>query len=340
MDMMSEKDIDSDEKKPIEADDHLPQDDDTLDEGTGTGIEVEIVDDTPEEDRGRKPLNENPEPSEEELEEYSEKVKARIAKMRHGIHDERRAKEAAQRERDEAVALAQRIIKEKQEVESIAKLGESAYVAQAKERVNLALAAAKKEFKDAYEAGDSDALAAAQEKLSLLAVEKIQVENLARNQVASESKAEESEKNALQINSDDVKHEQLPSSQQPAVDEDALKWAKKNPWFRKDRVMTAAAFAIHDELMDMGIDPRFESEEYYSSLDRRLRELFPSYKWEDKAKAKAKTTQHTPVAAVSRTTKAAKRVVLTKTQVSLARRLGLTPEQYAAEVNALANKEN
>lgn len=295
------------------------------------GVEVVIEDDTPEQDRGRKPLGEDPEPSDDEVEEYSEKVKSRINKMRHGLHDERRAKEAALRERDEAVALAQRIVAEKKALEDRNTLGESAYVAQAKQRVDLAIQNAKRAYQEAYEEGDGAKLADAQEQLSALVVEKQQVEAWARKQAEGKKDAETS----LQTDEPVVKKQQ-PSSQ-PVVtrDEDAEKWVEKNPWFNKDKVMTAVAYAIHDELVETGVDPRTEADEYYGTLNKRLRERFPEHNWGDTPK-KQKT--HTPVASVGRTTSSSKRVVLTQTQVSLARRLGLTPEQYASELAKLERK--
>lgn len=324
MGLPNEEDILSEETKAEkEAEKETAQETEQEDE-----VEIDIEDDTPEEDRGRKSLEESPEPTEDEIEEYSEKVKARIGKMRHGLHDERRAKEAALRERDEAVALAQRILKEKKELEGRNQMGESAYIAQAKERVALALLDAKRQFKEAYDAGDGEALAVAQERLSTLAIEKQQVENWGRQKEGEKKPAE----TTLQPESTVVKSAQPTSIPAPQPDEDAKNWAAKNKWFQKDKVMTAVAFAIHDELVESGVDPKLESSEYYGTLNKRMRDRFPDYEWGDPQR---KTKSHSVVAPVTRTSKTAKRVVLTKTQVALANRLGLTLEQYAQELAKL-----
>jgi len=294
-------------------------------EAEDSGIEIVIEDDTPPEDQGRKPLEEDPEPADAEVEEYSEKVKQRINKMRHGLHDERRAKEAALRERDEAVALTRRIVEEKKALEARNTQGETAYVVQTKERVELALREAKREYREAYEAGDGEKLADAHERVAALTLERHQVDSWARQQKPKES--------ALQPPPVDVQRQLTPFPQvvkAPApVDADASKWAAKNEWFHKDKVMRAVAFAINDELLADGIDPAEEPSEYYGTIDKRMREVFPSYDWGD---GRVKTRPHTTVASVGRTTNTARRVVLTQTQVSLARRLGITPEQYASEL--------
>lgn len=287
-------------------------------------IEVTVEDDTPEEDRGRKPLGEDPEPTDDEVEEYSAKVKQRISKMRHGIHDERRAKEAAIRERDEAVALTKRIIEEKKGLEERNRAGESAYIAQAKDRVDMALREAKREFVEAHEEGNSEKLADLHERIAALAAEKQRVDGWAQ--------AQQSRDSALQTPQPVVQSQPTQRPQPIVVDEDAQKWAKKNTWFNKDKVMTAVAYAVHDELVASGVDPKIEPAEYYSTINKRMRERFPEYEWGDGPR-KART--HANVASVGRTTNTAKRVVLTQSQAAIAKRVGLTLEQYASEVAKL-----
>lgn len=287
-------------------------------------VEVVIEDDTPEADRGRKPLEEDPEPDDDEVEAYSEKVKQRISKMRHGIHDERRAKEAAIRERDEAVALAKRIIEEKKGLEARNRAGESAYIVQAKERVDMALREAKREFVAAHEEGNSEKLADIQERLASLAAEKQRVDGW--------TQAQQSQATTLQTPPPVVQSQPTQRPQPPAPDEAAQKWVGKNTWFNKDKVMTAVAYAVHDELVASGVDPKTEPSEYYGTINKRMRERFPEHEWGDSPR-KART--HTNVASVGRTTNTAKRIVLTQSQVSIAKRLGLTPELYAKELAKL-----
>lgn len=287
-------------------------------------IEVVIEDDTPAADRGRKPLEEDPEPDDSEVEAYSEKVKQRISKMRHGIHDERRAKEAAMRERDEAVSMAKRIIEEKKTLEERNRVGESAYIAQAKERVDMALKEAKREFVVAHEEGNSEKLADLQERISAITAEKYRVDGWTQTQ--------QSQVAALQTPQPVVQSQPTQRPQPPVPDEDAQKWAGKNTWFNKDKVMTAVAYAVHDELVASGIDPKMEPSEYYGTINKRMRERFPEHAWGDSPR---KTRTHANVASVGRTTNTARRVVLTQSQVSIATRLGLTPEQYAKELAKL-----
>lgn len=287
-------------------------------------VEVVIEDDTPEADRGRKPLEEDPEPDDDEVEAYSEKVKQRISKMRHGIHDERRAKESAMRERDEAVALAKRIIEEKKGLEERNRAGESAYIVQAKERVDMALREAKREFVAAHEEGNSEKLADIQERLAALAAEKQRVDGWVQ--------AQQSQTTTLQTPQPVVQSQPTQRPQPPAPDEAAQKWVGKNAWFNKDKVMTAVAYAVHDELVASGVDPKTEPSEYYGTINKRMRERFPEHDWGDSPR-KART--HTNVASVGRTTNTAKRIVLTQSQVSIAKRLGLTPELYAKELAKL-----
>lgn len=294
--------------------------------GDGDGIEVEVVDDTPPEDRNRKPLSEGEaEPTEEEMEQYSEAVKRRIAKMKHGIHDERRAKEAALRREEEAIALAQKLLMEKKALENRYVQGEDAFISQAKDKAELAMEAAKREYKAAYELGDADKMADAQEKMALIATERKEADIWAR-QAAQR-------KEATRQQAEDVVQSRQPSQvSAPEPDPDAKAWAAKNKWFGENKRMTNMAYAIHDELISEGLDPLGDATEYYSRLNTEMREAFPTYEWSDKPKQRQPASVVAPVA---RSTKAAKRITLTQSQVAVARRMGITPEQYAIELAKL-----
>lgn len=311
----------------------LPDENDTLKqtavdatEDTGNEVEIDIIDDTPPEDRGRKALPEGEaEPTEDEMAEYSEAVQKRIRKMRHGLHDERRAKEAAARERDEAISLTQRILKEKQDLEARITQGADAYVVQAKEKADFAMVNAKQEYVAAYEVGDAAKMADAQERMATIAAERREAEAWARNAARSKESSRQAEPDVVQSQ---------PSHQQaaPAVDPDAQDWASKNKWFGQDKIMTGAAYGVHDELVEQGIDPAIDSIEYYQKLNSRMRDIFPSYQWGENPKKK---TVSSVVAPVNRTSKTARRVALTQSQLSVARRLGITPQQYAEQVAKL-----
>jgi hypothetical protein len=288
--------------------------------------EIEVVDDTPPEDRNRPKLSESDtEPTEEEMEAYSEAVQKRIRKETHRYHDERRAREAVQRERDEAIAAAKRLLEEKKALESRYKMGETAYITQSKEKAELSMAAAKRAYKEAYEIGDPDAMADAQEKMALIAAEKREAEVWARQ-------IEQQKQNAGQLQQEVVQSQPSQSAQPSAAEPEAQEWARKNPWFGQDEEMTQFAYGAHSKLVANGLDPIRDSSEYYSRLNARMREVFPNYDWRDAPKKKHVTSI---VAPVNRTTKQSKRVTLTQSQLNVAKRLGLTPVQYALEVAKL-----
>lgn len=286
------------------------------DEGAG----VEIVDDTPPQDRNKKPLNKNPEPTEEELEAYSEGVKKRINELRHGYHDERRAKEAAIREKEELAELAEKLLKEKKEWQQRYVAGEEFAVGQFKEKAVITLEAAKKQYKDAFEAGDVEAMAAAQERMMEAALEKKKYEDWRPQQLQTDE------------NYETIQSVKQTAQPKPQVDPRAATWAEDNKWFGQDEEMTAFAYGVHDKLVKAGIDPRLEPDLYYRKIDERVREVFPD-KFEDVKPQKQKPA--TVVAGVSRTPNTTKKVVLSASQQRVAKRLGLTPQQYAQELAKL-----
>lgn len=285
-------------------------------------VDVEIIDDTPEQDRNRPKLKKNPEPTEEELDNYSESVKKRINDLRYGYHDERRAKEAAIREKEELAVFAQKLLREKQDLEQRYARGEEFAVGQIKEKATLTLESAKKQYKDAFEAGDVEAMAAAQEKMMEAALERKKYEEWRPQQLQTVE------------NYETIQPTQQIAQQQPQAKPDptALSWAEKNEWFGQDEEMTAFAYGVHDKLVKAGIDPRIEPDLYYRKIDERIREVFPQ-KFEAPQKPKQKSASI--VAPVSRSTNTARKVVLTASQQRVAKRLGLTPQQYAQELAKL-----
>lgn len=287
-------------------------------------IEIDVVDDTPAADRNRPALPEgDAEPTEEEMEQYSEAVKRRISKMKHGMHDERRAKEAATRERDAAISTAQQLLNDKRALEQRYRVGENAFINQNKEKVDLAMAEAKRAYKSAYEVGDADAMADAQERISTVALEKQRAEDWSRQAV------QRNEESARQIQAPVVQSQHTSQSPVAEPDPDAVAWAAKNKWFGTNKVMTGAAYGVHDELVEEGVTP--DTETYYKKLNTRIREAFPTYDWGDAPKKKITSV----VAPVLRTSKTATRVTLTQSQLAVARKLGLTPQAYAVEVAKL-----
>lgn len=276
--------------------------------------ELEIVDDTPEPDRGRKPADEPPkEFSDDELETYNESVKKRIKHFTKGYHDERRAKEAAFREREEALKLAQSVVEENKKLKGSLNQGQFALLEQAKKVVENELQVAKNKYKAAYEIGDSDAMAEAQSELTAVTIKARELHNFRPTPL-------QEEKNEVQT-----------QVTQPAqLDRKAEAWKEKNPWFGSNRRMTSYALAIHEELtQDEQLNP--SSEEYYRRIDSEMRTRFPDAFESDVEVDASPPPKKSIVAPASRST-APKKIVLTTSQVNIAKRLGVPLEEYARQV--------
>lgn len=286
--------------------------------------EIEVVDDTPEQDRGRKPLDTAPEdPSDDELSQYSDSVRQRIEKFTKGYHDERRAKEAAMREREEALRLAQAIIEENKKLKGSLTKGQEALVSQAKETADLELEKAKRKYKEAYDSGDADAIVEAQEALVSA--------KMKADRVASFKPA------PLQEEEKGVEQRQV--VQAPQADPKALAWREKNRWFGPDEEMTSFALGLHSKLVKSGIDPR--SDEYYERIDSRMRQVFPdAFSPDDSERVEKPTRAKASVVAPATRSTGSKKITLTQTQVNIAKRLGVPLELYAKKVAEEARKSN
>ena len=274
-------------------------------------FEVEIVDDTPEEDRVAK-RKEEPEPeedSEEEIKNYGENVQKRISKLKYDYHEERRAKEEAKRLSEEALKYAENLKKDNENLRKTLADGESMLIDQAKGRVGAELDKAKKDYKEAYESGDPDKLIEAQEQLTKLQNEKFRVE---------EYKPQPQE----------IKAQEPPKPQRPKLSQRDIDWQKNNEWFEKDSIMRGTAMGLHEQLQQKGVVPG--SEEYYKEIDEGMRNIFPE-KFEVQQEAPERQNGNV-VAPVERHGKKSRTVRLTRTQVALAQRLGLSNEQYAAQL--------
>lgn len=286
--------------------------------------DIEVVDDTPEEDRNRPPMKEPPaEVTEEELSQYSEGVKKRIQHFSKGYHEERRAKEAALREREEALKLAQQVIEENKKLQSSQGQTQKVLIEQAKVVVANEIETAKKKYKEAYEAGDAEALVAAQEELTAA---KIKAEKVNSFKPAP-----------LQPEKTEVKPEPEQFKQEQRLDPKVAAWYDANPWFgRSDDLsqeMTALALAVHKKLVENGVNAN--SDEYFDRINNRIRQVFPDAFPSEKPVKKA-----APVVAPATRSTAPKKIVLTKSQVNIAKRLGLTNEQYARAIAEQMRNQN
>ena len=293
-------------------------------EGEGD-VEIEIEDDTPIQDRGRKPLDkEVVDPTDDEIESYSDKVKSRIKELTHARHDERRVKEATMREKQELERLAQQLIHENKRLKQNVYTGQEAIIEGAKGKAEFQLKEARANLKIAQESFDNDAIIAAQEEVMDAKIRAEQVRNY-RLAPLQEEKFEV----------------QTPQTQPAKVepDEKTLRWQAKNQWFGQNgfEEYTSYALGLHQKLVTNGVDPR--SAEYFEQIDARMKSSFPDLFGQTNDKPRSGEVQRRPttvVASVSRSTSAGK-IKLTQTQVALAKKFGLTPQQYAVQVAKLEN---
>jgi hypothetical protein len=280
-------------------------------------IEIEIEDDAPAEDRGRQPL---PKPLVEELEkdeldQYDDNVKTKLKQMRKVWHDERREKESALREQQEAVTLAQRLLEENKRIKGILTNGEKEYVSTIQSNADMELKIAQRAYKEAYEAGDSDKMMEANQALQMANLKSIQVKNFRMPSLQEEE---------YQVQQQQVQYQPAPNIPEP--DNKAVSWQKRNSWFGQDRSMTAFALGLHEDLRDSGVE--VGSDEYYRELDNTMRKRFSEkFESQEDNRQQTRTRPGTVVAPAVRST-APHKVKLKQSQVNLARKLGLTPEQY------------
>lgn len=281
-------------------------------------IEIEVEDDTPPEDRGRTPL---PRPLVEELEKdeldkYDDTVKEKFKQMRKVWHDERREKEAALREQQEALNMAQKLLQENQRYKEVLNTGEKQYVAMMKEKAQVQMEAAKRAYREAYDAGDAEKVLEAQTALNAAQFSLLEAEKFKVPAVQTENFVEQSPHQPQNVVS---------------VDPKAEAWQKRNPWFGQDKEMTAAALGLHQKLADQGVV--VGSDEYYGALDKTLRRRFPEVLGDSSEDAPREQTRARPanvVAPAVRST-APQKVRLKASQMSLIKKLGISPEQYVKE---------
>ena len=284
-------------------------------------IEIEIVDDTPERDKGKQPLNkEVADPTDDEIANYSQNVQARIKELTHARHDERRKAEAALREKQELERLTHQLLEENNSLKKNVNTGREIIVSSAREKAEADLVLARKQYKEAQEAYDTDAIIAAQEAL---AEAKWKIENL-KNYRATP-----------------LQEDQTPVQSQPRQtqtvqpDEKSLRWQARNQWFGSNgfEEVTSYALGLHQKLVNSGTDPR--SDEYYEQIDSRVRSKFPEVFGEPEQKsAPAAKRPSTVVAPASRST-GVKKVQLTPTQAALVKKFNLDPKKYYLEQQKL-----
>ena len=294
------------------------------------GFEVVEVDDTPEEDKNVEPL---PNEIKKDLEtadssaEYSKNVKDKFTQYKKAWHDERRAKEAALREQQEALTAAQAILDENRRLKEVLQSGEKELISSYQTSAELEASQARKAYKEAYDSGDSDALAEAQEEMMRAQLKLDRAKNF---------------KPTVQISENDVKL-QTKQSQQPAqMDDKVAEWVANNPWYvdPDKKSMSKYAVFIHEELEEKFGRAFIGTDEYFKRIDTEVKRRFPEEFDDTEAKNEEdekpqRTSRLSTVVAPAKRSTSSKKIVLTKTQVALAKKFGLTPEQYARELNKL-----
>ena len=257
--------------------------------------------------------------SDDELGEYSKNVQSRIKRLTEKYRKE-------ERDREEAVRLSQSLLEENKKLKSRMQQLDTGYLSEYGTRLQTQTEAAKRAYKEAYEAGDPDRMAEAQMAMSNLAIEQQRYNN---------AKARADQDQRLQTERAQAPQQQAPAApapqaQQATPDPKAQSWAQKNTWFGEDRVMTTAAFAVHQGLIeDEGFDPN--SDEYYTELDKRMRREFP-HKFQSQ-KSGGGTQVASAGSSASRNTKQGRRTVkLTPSQVAIAKKLNVPLEEYAKYV--------
>jgi hypothetical protein len=277
-------------------------------------LEDEIVVEELEEEG--QDLAPEPEQEEDELEKYSKNVQKRIGRLTEKMRQE-------QRDREEAVRVAQQLLQEKQQLEGRLKQLDSGYLNEYGARIEAQIASARRAYKEAYDAGDTDKMIEAQEAIARATNDKSRYD-------LAKSRADRQPVEAPRQPQYQPQQYSQPQPQQPQVDPKAQSWAEKNTWFGQDEVMTYAAFGIHRKLVeDEGFDP--QSEEYYTEIDRRMKNEFP-HKF-NVAKNTGKTRVAPAGSSASRSTTPGRRTVkLSPSQIAIAKRLGVPLEEYAKYV--------
>lgn len=300
-------------------------------------FDVQVVDDRPDEDQV-PPRDEDRSSTGDEIDEVGGRAGKRISRLKYEYHEERRNKESAIRMQEEAVRYAQSMEGQNRELRSILERGEKVLLSEIHSRTDSELSAAKEKYKKAYEGGDPDSIVDAQEELSRTVLEREQAakyqpvvegQNVAMQQAMQQANQHRAmQQQAMQQQA--MQQQAMQNRRQP-VDPKLASWMTKNEWFGKDPEKTQLAYGVHERLVSEGLDPR--TDEYYERINERMGEVFPGMSdgqgTEDPAGSQRTTTV---VAPARRAGGRPRKVQLTSTQVTLAKRLGITPEQYAKQL--------
>jgi uncharacterized protein (UPF0303 family) len=290
-------------------------------------VEIEVEDDTPEADRGRKASPPPEEVTNEELENYSDKVKNRIKHFSKGYHDERRAKEEAQRQQEALESYTKNLMAENEKLKGSADQNHNTLIESAKKQVDGEVALAQRQYREAYESGESDKVLEAQTALNAAQIRLERVNGLKPKQIQP-----------LQPQTTPVQTQVDAPQPQVQRDEKAETWREENLWFGSDDEMTAFALGLHNKLTKEGVDPKTDT--YYERINARMQQVFPD-QFDDGIEDQPETTQRKSsnvVAPATRST-APNKIRLTQSQVAIAKKLGVPLEIYAKQAAELMRKQ-
>ena len=304
-------------EKPAQKEAKKQQDDDE-------DFDIQVVDDRPAQDRDKKKSRPPEDLTDDELENYSEKVKKRLQRFSKGYHDQRRAAEEAAREREEAIAYARKLQEEVGQLRGNLSKNQEVMLDQAKRNAAAELEQAKTRYKQAYEAGDGDAVVEAQEALTGA---KMKVERVNNFKLPALQEPETAVQTPI-------------SAPTPSVDDRAVEWQKANTWFGSDDEMTSFALGLHQKLVKQGVNPK--SDDYYEKINSRMRQVFPeSFDDEDEHETVSdEPRRKANVVAPATRSVAPRKITLTRTQVALANKLGVSLADYAKQVAIEMRKQN
>jgi len=276
--------------------------------------------------------------TDDELSKYGKKVQKRINKLKYDSHEERRKRDSAVAERNEAYRVAQQIAEKNREYESLIGRGEQALIGQIKERAALSVEQAKEQYRQAYEEGNTDNVVEAQQALNKATAELTEADRYAQSAANQQAQQQQQEQAWAQQQQQFPQPRQQQQPQQPQQpDPETQEWAAGNPWFMAEghEAMTSLAYGKHAELVNQGVKPN--SPEYFRQIDETVRQAFPNYDWQvGNSQQERASTAGQPSMVVAPTTRnngaKPRTVKLSPSQRSLAKRLGLTDEQYAKYV--------
>ena len=321
-------------------------------ESAQADMDFEIVEDDVVEESNPVEAMDDSDISDDELGNYSERVQKRINKLRYEQHEERRKKEAAEKMREEAVKVAQQLADKNREYESLIHRGESALIGQIKQRAEMAVENATSEYRTAYAQADTDKIIESQKSLinaqtELTEASKREAQTATPQNAQQQLTPEQQMAYQQQQQQQYQQYQQAAQQQQgqrtpPQPNPKALEWAERNPWFEKENsdqgdLMTSLAYGLHKvAVYKKQLVPNTKG--YFDFIDKGMRERFTDYDWPDQGGVRqtaASTGRHTSsvVAPSARNNGARPRKVkLEPTQRALAKRLGLTQEQYANQL--------